>query len=712
MRLFTKTFVFFISVIILQASLTIFIITDIIRRNDLEDAKKVLADEARAVNENYFSWKRIIWIDLIGLAREKKLMKILQSVDDPISKALFSQLINEKVFVTGIDCLVVKSKGSPFLDIIPRSYNILTLEDVKELANPIPHPYIRTEFLGSNFCMVGRVRIDTGSGGTVDFFLIKFIDEPFFDSLTVNRNARASIFMGSTFLSGTFKDEHTLPIEDMVSSHKELYGIEIKKKSYNVAVQRVGSDPPLYLATYLSNLPYQERLFLIRRSILSVLALGASLTALLSFFLSKNISMPVKKLLRAMHLVKDGKYDTEVGALPSGEIGELFQGFNEMARTLGEDRAQMDRYIREILMLKEYNEKIIHSIRAGIAIINREMVVEKANSSFLECFHMEEKNVSGARIDGLGVEVIDSEVLGTIPSILNGEKRFFSKVKRSRGGKVFEIKLYPLSGEDDRVRRGEDNFERHSGCVCTVEDVSEKVELEHKIFQAEKLAVLSILSAGVAHEINNPLSSIMSNVQNLLDEEKNGEKKTALKWIEQETRRIARIIQELMNFSSSGTGKNAGCDVKEVIDRVVNLIRYSRNNEKNISIETEIPSGLLRSVIDEDELKQVIINLVINSIQAIELSGLVRVSASRDGGEGMIRITVDDTGEGMSREVLAHIFDPFFTTKGRSGGTGLGLSVVYGIVKKYGGRIDVESRVGAGTKVSLVLPAVLPKSGS
>jgi len=712
MRLFTKTFVFFISVIILQASLTIFIITDIIRRNDLEDAKKALADEAAVVNENYFSWKRIIWIDLIGLSKEKKLKEILQSFDDPLLKAAFMQLMNEKVFVTGIDCLVVKSKRSPFLDIIPRSYNILTLKDVKELANQMPHPYIRTEFLGPNFCMVGRVRIDAGSGGIVDLFLIKFINEPFFDSLTVNRNARASIFKGSSFLAGTFKDEHALPVQDMVWSHNELYGVEIKKKSYNIAVQRVGSDPPLYLATYLSNLPYQERLFLIRRSILSVLVLGASLTALLSFFLSKNISMPVKKLLRAMHLVKKGRYDTKMSAMPSGEIGELFQGFNEMALTLGEDRAQMDRYIGEILVLKEYSEKVIHSIRAGIAIINRDLVVEKANSSFLECFHMEEKYVSGASIDGLGVEVFDSEVLETIPSILNGEMRYFSKVMRTRGGKVFEIKLYPLSGENDRVRGGEDNFERHSGCVCTVEDVSEKVELEHKIFQAEKLAVLSILSAGVAHEINNPLSSIMSNVQNLLDEERNEEKKTALKWIEQETRRIARIIRELMNFSSSGTGENAGCDVKEVIDRVVNLIRYSRKNEKNISIETEVPNGLLRSVIDEDELKQVIINLVINSIQAIELNGLVRVSASRDGDEGVIRITVDDTGGGMSREVLARIFDPFFTTKGSSGGTGLGLSVVYGIVKKYGGRIDVESRAGAGTKVSLVLPEVLPKGRS
>jgi signal transduction histidine kinase len=285
---------------------------------------------------------------------------------------------------------------------------------------------------------------------------------------------------------------------------------------------------------------------------------------------------------------------------------------------------------------------------------------------------------------------------------------------------VFEIKLYPLSAGSP-AEGGERAASSQScgsaaprgfagsGCVFTAEDISEKVELEHRIFQAEKLSSLSVLSAGVAHEINNPLSSIMSNVQNLLEEERANEKRASLKWIEQETRRIAKIIRELLNFSSSGRGENAGCDVKEVIDGIVGLIRYSIKKEKNITIETELPGDLPRSVIDEDELKQVIINLIYNSIQAIEVSGAVRVRAYRDGAgggnEGSIGVTVEDDGKGMNRETLRHVFDPFFTTKGGSGGTGLGLSVVYGILKKYSGAIDVQSAEGKGTSVRLVLPA-------
>jgi signal transduction histidine kinase len=487
----------------------------------------------------------------------------------------------------------------------------------------------------------------------------------------------------------------------------------------------VGSDPDLFLATYVSNQPYEERLHRIRGAVLYVLALGASLTALLSFFLSKNISRPVKELLKAMQSVKNGRYDATMPTLPPNEIGELFRGFNDMARTLGEDRAQMDRYIGEILQLKDYNEKIVRSLRAGIAIIGGDMTVVRVNGAFLDFFHLKEEGTAGRRIDSLGLEVIDPELLRNIGRVVRGDRGFFSKVKRTRGGKVFEIKLYPLAGgsASEKERPADAPLDAQgryapatapviaggAGCVLTTEDISEKVELEHKIFQAEKLASLSILSAGVAHEINNPLGSIMSNVQNLLEEERAEEKRTALKWIEQETRRIAKIIRELLNFSSSGRGDNAGCDVKEVIEGVVGLIRYSIKKEKNIAIETELTGDLPRSVIDEDELKQVIINLVYNSIQAIEESGSVRVRAFRDGAGaqngGSIGVSVEDDGKGMSGEILHHVFDPFFTTKNGSGGTGLGLSVVYGIVKKYSGAIDVRSAEGKGTSVRLLLPA-------
>jgi two-component system NtrC family sensor kinase len=264
---------------------------------------------------------------------------------------------------------------------------------------------------------------------------------------------------------------------------------------------------------------------------------------------------------------------------------------------------------------------------------------------------------------------------------------------------VYEIKLYPLAGT------GELNDES-AGCVFTVDDISEKIEFEEKIFQAEKLSSLSVLSAGVAHEINNPLSSIMSNVQNLIEEEEKEDKKISLKWIEQETRRIARTVRELLNFSSSDAAANTGANVNEVIAQVINIIKYSINKEKDISFKTEFENGLPCAVINEDELQHVIINLINNSIQAVEDSGTVFVCTFSHKNNHAINIVVEDDGKGIAEEHIPHIFDPFFTTKHNGEGTGLGLSVVYGIVRKYNGHIKVDSKLGQGTRISLVIPTL------
>ena len=215
-----------------------------------------------------------------------------------------------------------------------------------------------------------------------------------------------------------------------------------------------------------------------------------------------------------------------------------------------------------------------------------------------------------------------------------------------------------------------------------------------------------MLSAGVAHEINNPLSSIMSNVQNLIEEEKNEDKKVSLKWIEQETRRIARTVRELLNFASPETRSAEGSDTNEIIKRVIELIRYSIKREKDITIETSLDFSIPQAVIKEDELQQIMINLITNSIQAIVKSGRIVIRTCSQSDDHSVIITVEDNGVGIKKEHLPHIFDPFFTTKPNWEGTGLGLSIVYGIVKKYNGTIEVKSEAGAGTKVIIQLPAL------
>ncbi len=705
MKLFTKTFIFFISIIIIQSNLTFFIITNIIKKNNLQDAKRELENEATFVYESYNSWKRSIWIDLNTIRGDDQLKQILLNPDGFSFRRKLLSYIKENILESGVDCVFIKSTKYPHSELIPYDYSVFTLSDLEWLSNLKPHPYIEIVFLRDVLNMVGTVRIISQSDLTVDLFIIKQIEQSFCMNLTAERRSEASLFLDNSYLVGSYGEESLLPIinvMEMGSAYKEFYDSEIGKKGYNIAIQKLGSvfnngvNYSLSLATLLSNLPYHRREVLVKRIVLYVSILGALLTAVLSLFLSRNISQPVKNLMNAMFRVKDGKYDTKVRGKSKTEIGELFQGFNEMALKLSQDQIQMKNYINEIVILKDYLEKIIHSIRAGIAIINTNLVIEKVNTSFLGYFKLDEDSIIGRKINDVDISIIDRDILKNINALIWRKKEFYSKIKRVGDNRVYEIKLYPLTGTQEL-------HEEITGCVFTVDDISEKIEFEEKIFQAEKLSSLSILSAGVAHEINNPLSSIMSNVQNLMEEEENKEKKIFLKWIEQETRRIARTVRELLNFSSADTETNIGSDVNEVISKVINMIKYSIDKGKNIYIETKFEEGLPRAVIEEDELQQVLINLIHNSIQAVANSGVVAVCTSSSKSDHSVNIVIEDNGTGINEDNMPHIFDPFFTTKCNGEGTGLGLSVVYGIVRKYNGKIKVDSKIGQGTKISLVL---------
>lgn len=708
MKLFTKTFIFFISIIIIQSNLTFFIITNIIKKNNLQDAKKELTEEATFVYESYNSWKRSLWISLNTIREDESLKQIMLSREGFSVRGRLLSYAKEHILSSGIDCVLLKSSFYPHLELIPYKYSIFTLSDLEGLTNLKTHPYIEIVFLGDVLSMVGTVSLTTQPDNTIELFLIKQIEQNFCSNLTAERRSLASFFLDEMYFvgpPGKAALPQTIDSKEMRSAYREFYDSGGGKKEYNIAIQNVGNvariqkDSPLFLVTFLSNRPYQRRVVLVKRIVLLVSILGALLTAALSLFLSRNISKPVKKLTDAMHGVKNGQYDTKIGVSSRSEIGELFQGFNEMAHTLGQDKEQMKNYIDEIVMLKDYLEKIIHSIRAGIVIINTDLVVEKANTSFLHSFQLDEDHIIGRKIKDTDIDILDRDILKNIKALILGKKEFYSKIKRAEGNRVFEIKLYPLLGPQEV-------HEEIAGVVFTVDDISEKVEFEEKIFQAEKLSSLSILSAGVAHEINNPLSSIMTNVQNLLEEEDTESKKVSLKWIEQETRRIARTVRGLLNFSSSHTGNDPGADVNEVISKMIPIIEHSITKEKNISIETELDTGIPRGAIKEDELQQVIINLVHNSIQAVDTGGSVAVSTLSGRNNHSVNIVIEDNGRGIDEDQMPHIFDPFYTTKHNGEGTGLGLSVVYGIMRKYNGKIKVDSRVGHGTKILLSLPAL------
>lgn len=242
--------------------------------------------------------------------------------------------------------------------------------------------------------------------------------------------------------------------------------------------------------------------------------------------------------------------------------------------------------------------------------------------------------------------------------------------------------------------------------IDAVNHMSEELaHREEQIIQSKKLASLGILTAGVAHEITNPLNNISMIAQtydelyrNLSDEEKTD----MMQKVDAETERIRKIVKNLLDFSKPKDANPREESINEVIQKTLTLVQ-NMIDVQNIETTVKLDERLPRVFVDEDQVQQVLVNLVTNAVQAMHAGGRLFISTRGGKGNGSVEITVKDTGKGIAPEYLPHIFDPFFSTKGE-GGTGLGLSVSYGIIKNHGGEIRVESKVGVGTTFTVELP--------
>jgi len=222
-------------------------------------------------------------------------------------------------------------------------------------------------------------------------------------------------------------------------------------------------------------------------------------------------------------------------------------------------------------------------------------------------------------------------------------------------------------------------------------NITGRKALEDRLTNMEKLASIGILAAGVAHEINNPIAVILGFTEHLLDNtEGQADIQETLKIIEEEGFKCKKIVENLLTFARTPERTEHNADINQVLEKMLAVIQNTLLTKK-ILLETNFTPGISRAQGDPRELQQVFINLVNNAIDAMKGGGFLKVSTrlSQDGKK--VRIEFADTGNGIPREVQPRIFDPFFTTKGAGGGTGLGLSVCYGIVSKFGGTIMFSS---------------------
>jgi signal transduction histidine kinase len=244
------------------------------------------------------------------------------------------------------------------------------------------------------------------------------------------------------------------------------------------------------------------------------------------------------------------------------------------------------------------------------------------------------------------------------------------------------------------------------GRLVIMDDITERMELEGQLSQADKLSSIGLLAAGVAHEVNTPLAVISSYTQMLAKQLQGDPQKSGLlEKITRQTFRASEIVNNLLNFSRTSGTEFADVDINKVITDTLALLEHQFKIAK-IQVHAELTPGISAIQGNPGRLQQVFLNLFLNAKDAMAGGGSINVATTNG---DLVSVRVSDTGSGIAPEHIQRIYDPFFTTKtapkeGQNRGTGLGLSVTYGIIQEHAGKIRVESDPGAGTTFALDFP--------
>ena len=232
-------------------------------------------------------------------------------------------------------------------------------------------------------------------------------------------------------------------------------------------------------------------------------------------------------------------------------------------------------------------------------------------------------------------------------------------------------------------------------------DIIERKKLEEQLRKTERIAELGTLASGMAHEIGTPMNVILGRAEYLMDRVKDEPTKKGLQTIIAQVERITRVMNQLLTFARRKPPERGPLQLKDIIENGMELFR-ERLEKSHVVVELTLDDACPKVLADGDQMSQVFINLVMNAIHAMPDGGSLRIGLAQE--NGMVKLMVADTGHGIPQEALARIFEPFFTTKEFGKGTGLGLTVVKGIIEEHQGTITVDSEAGKGTTFTVLLP--------
>jgi two-component system NtrC family sensor kinase len=472
-----------------------------------------------------------------------------------------------------------------------------------------------------------------------------------------------------------------------------------------------------------------DELFAPMKKLFFWIAIAAVVSVLLiGVMAAKKIVQPIRRLQNAAARIGKGE---KVGVLKiktGDEIEALADEVNSMNELLQQSFSGLENQVlkkaEEFRYLKEYTDSILMSVPDAVVIFDPDLKIEYSNVAFENIVEKGVESLSGKSLLNLGLYPI-----GPWQTLYDVLKKDFENVKPSSTKTLDDrpIECYtakdPLAPKESSSLQSmqrtikldhkifaykvfdlviQEGSEKHIGLL--LRDVTEEVDLHDQLTLADKLSGLGTLTAGIAHELNNPLVSIMGFTEVILDEKDPEKIKKYAKKVFDRSKDMASVILNMSGYiRAPSTADKKEVDINERIDAAIEIAILATYSD-DIHLEKSF-SSLPPIFAKSEEIQQIFLNLLTNAVQAMEGKGKLIISTQAQNGSVVAKIS--DTGPGIPKKYLTKIYDPFFTTKEQGKGTGLGLNIVHQLVVKYGGHIDVTSKMGKGTTFSIMFPAHL-----
>ncbi len=467
-------------------------------------------------------------------------------------------------------------------------------------------------------------------------------------------------------------------------------------------------------------------------AIFAFILISVFIADLVGFTLARNVTSRVRSLQEATEAILDGDLNIRVrdmvtpgGSMVDGEESGEGRFDGDLSKEFGGHSVQLTRTGDEIHQLAESFDAVTVALKNNIDQLARsKATLEKSEAKYRRIFEGSMDLIFVADSSGRILDINPAGVsmleyhdapdhlrqipLSSVVREANSTAPLLTVLENQGFVRDWECRMVTRTGSELDVLMSVSSRRNKAGDIIeydgVVKDITRRKLMRNQLLQADKLASLGQLSAGVAHEINNPLGLILGYTQLLIREDTgNDDRLEDLRTIERQVRNCKQIVEALLKFARKTETRLSEVSINDTVSAVIDVMAHQLELD-DIEIVTDFADGLPRVSGDGEKLKQVWMNLMMNARQAIGSDGQIAVSTGLENGGERIYLSIEDTGPGIPSQFLNNIFDPFFTTKPTGQGTGLGLSVSYGIIQDHSGGIEVSSEEGMGAVFTVYLP--------